>query len=262
MSHESEETSSEETSSEAPADGTQDPVVPRAAEWPGEPGVWEGVARTQAEEARLAGARLVFLGDSITQGWTAEGREPWQSRFAPLGAVNMGIGGDRTQNLLWRIQRLGVLDGLAPALVVLKIGVNNLWQDVHAYGPARVAEGVQRVIAAIREKCPQARVLALGILPTQADPAHPMRAALRAINARSAASLPTPDGRIRFADLGEHFLEADGTISEETMPDGCHLAKASSRACLVRTSKNDASNVLRTIRQQYQMCGRTIFSVS
>lgn len=211
-------------SSEVLLDGAQDPLVSRAAEWSGEPGAWETIARTQAEEAQREGAQIVFLGDSITQGWATEGREMWDSRFASLGAVNMGIGGDRTQNLLWRIQRLGVLDGLTPALVVLKIGVNNLWMDVHTYGLARVAEGVACVAAAILEKCPDARLLVLGILPTQADPADPLRTILRDVNARSADTLPTFDGRVRFMDLGRNFLEADGTISWEIMPDACHLS--------------------------------------
>jgi len=200
-----------------------DPTQPQPNVWPDNPDAWSQMARALAEEARRTDSRVVFLGDSITQGWGSEGRAEWDARFAPLGAANLGIGGDRTQNILWRIQD-GALDGLQPELVVLKIGVNNLWEEVFECGADRVADGVAACVAAIRAHCPGAKVLALGILPTQAAPDHPLRAIVRAVNARSAALVPTPDGRVCFKDIGAAFLEPDGTISADIMPDGCHLS--------------------------------------
>lgn len=200
-----------------------DPTRPEPAVWPDNPDAWPQMARALAADARRANPRVIFLGDSITQGWGGEGRAEWDRRFAQAGAANLGIGGDRTQNILWRIAD-GALDGLTPELVVLKIGVNNLWEEVFECGPDRVADGVAACVAAIRARCPNAKVLALGILPTQAAPDHPLRALVRAVNARSAALVPTPDGRVRFADIGGAFLEPDGTISTDIMPDGCHLS--------------------------------------
>jgi len=200
-----------------------DPTRPEANAWPEDPDAWLQLARALADDARQAHPRIVFLGDSITQGWGGEGKAEWDAWFAPLGAANLGIGGDRTQNILWRIEN-GALDGLTPELVVLKIGVNNLWEEVFQCGPDRVADGVVACVAAIRARCPDAKVLVLGILPTQAAPGHPLRAIVRAVNARSAALVPTPDGHVRFADIGAAFLEPDGRISTDIMPDGCHLS--------------------------------------
>ena len=200
-----------------------DPTQPQPNVWPDAPDAWPQMARALAEDAKRANPRVVFLGDSITQGWGSEGRAEWDARFAPLGAANLGIGGDRTQNILWRLND-GALEGLHPELIVLKIGVNNLWEEVFQCGPDRVADGVAACVAAIRAHCPDAQILALGILPTQAAPDHPLRAVVRAVNARSAALVPTLDGRVRFADIGAHFLEPDGTISTDIMPDGCHLS--------------------------------------
>ena len=200
-----------------------DPTRPEPAVWPEDPDAWPRMARALAADARRIGPRVVFLGDSITQGWGGEGRAEWEARFAPLGAVNMGIGGDRTQNILWRIQD-GALDGLHPELVVLKIGVNNLWAEVQECGTDRVADGVAACVAAVRAKCPNAKVLVLGILPTQAAPDNPLRAIVRAVNARSAALVPTMGGPVSFADIGTAFLEPDGRISPDIMPDGCHLS--------------------------------------
>ena len=200
-----------------------DPTQPQPNVWPDDPEAWPNLARALAEDARRANPRVVFLGDSITQGWGSEGRAEWDARFAPLGATNLGIGGDRTQNILWRIEN-GALDGLTPELVVLKIGVNNLWEEVFACGPDKVADGVAACVAAIRARCPDAKILVLGILPTQAAPDHPLRAVVRAVNTRSAARVPTADGQVRFEDIGTDFLETGGGISTEIMPDGCHLS--------------------------------------
>lgn len=76
-----------------------DPTQPELALWPDAPDAWPQMARALAEDARRANPRVVFLGDSITQGWGGKGRDEWDARFAPLGAANMGIGGDWTQNI-------------------------------------------------------------------------------------------------------------------------------------------------------------------
>jgi beta-glucosidase len=107
---------------------------------------------------------------------------------------------------------------------VLKIGVNNLWEEVQHCGTGKVAEGIAAVVVSVRAKCPDTKILVLGILPTQADPDHALREIVRAINTLSAASLPTPDGKVRFLDIGSRFLEPLGTISTDIMPDGCHLS--------------------------------------
>ena len=200
-----------------------DPTQPEPAVWPEAPDAWPYMARTLASEARRTDPRVVFLGDSITQGWSGEGRAEWNARFAPLGAANLGIGGDRTQNILWRIGD-GALDGLRPELVVLKIGVNNLWAEVQECGADRVADGVAACVAAIQTRCPDTKVLVLGILPTQAASDHPLRGVVHAVNARSAALVSAMDGRVSFADIGAAFLEPDGRISTDIMPDGCHLS--------------------------------------
>ena len=88
-----------------------DPTRPKPAVWPDNPDAWQQMARALAEDARRASPRAVFLGDSITQAWGSDGKAEWDARFAPLGAANLGIGGDRTQNVLWRIEN-GALDGL------------------------------------------------------------------------------------------------------------------------------------------------------
>ena len=79
------------------------------------------------ERIGRGGINLVFLGDSITQGWEDAGREVWNEFYAPREAINLGFSGDRTQHVLWRLEHHG-LERLAkdpPKLAVVMIGTNN-----------------------------------------------------------------------------------------------------------------------------------------
>ncbi len=203
--------------------GDQDPTTPVHGYFPDAPSEW--MARhdrfNEEAEARRDEIKVVFLGDSITEGWAGAGQEIWNKRYAMLGSANFGIGGDRTQQILWRIAH-GNLDHLTPKLVVLKIGVNNLWMgDAPAI---RVPEGRALCVAAIQEKCPNAKILLLGVLPAGQFPQDPLRARVQRINDAS----PTLDNgkTVRYLDIGANFLQPDGSISAEIMPDFCHLSPA------------------------------------
>ena len=68
-------------------------------------------------------AQIVFLGDSITQGWRYSGAPIWDKFYAPRHAFNYGVGGDRTENILWRLANKE-FDGVNPKVVVLMIGIS------------------------------------------------------------------------------------------------------------------------------------------
>lgn len=105
---------------------------------------------------------------------------------------------------------------------MLKIGVNNLWRDVSQYKPAGVAAGVQKVVSAIRAKCPGAKILVLGILPAQNPADNPLRTTIQEINAITAK---LDNGKtVRFMDIGTKFLQPDGSIDKAIMPDLLHLS--------------------------------------
>ncbi len=139
--------------------------------------------------------------------------------LCPLAAENFGIGGDRTQQILWRLAD-GTLEGIQPEVVVLLIGVNNLWSMRHTAD--QVAEGIEAVVAQLRMRLPDAKILLQGILPTGEEPSHPLRPIITDIN-RRIARLDDGDS-VRFYDFRSLFLEPDGRISPETMPDFCHLS--------------------------------------
>jgi len=172
-------------------------------------------------EARQGEFELVFVGDSITDAWRNRGREVWEKFYAPRQALNLGIGGDRTQHVLWRIQR-GELDGLKPKAVVLMIGTNNTGKEKDGSprnSTAEVIEGVTAVVKAIRARLPQSRLLLLAIFPRGTVDA-PQRAQIKEIN-NAIAKLD--DGKmIKFLDIGKVFLAEDGSIPKTIMPDLLH----------------------------------------
>lgn len=164
--------------------------------------------------------RLLFVGDSITEGWEKEGRAVFQRRYAPLNAVALGFGGDRTENLLWRLQN-GELDGVDPQAVVMMIGTNNTGERQE--DPAFVAAGVKRCLDEIRRRLPRARVLLLAIFPRGAQADDPLRRINERINPLLAK---LADGRqVVFQDIGAAFIQPDGTLPPAVMPDFLHLSE-------------------------------------
>lgn len=174
-------------------------------------------------------AQLVFLGDSITHGWEGKGKAVWEKTWAPRKAANFGIGGDRTEHVLWRLDN-GNFDGLKPKLVVLMIGTNNTGHQgrpqkeldgaTYRCTPEQTAEGVKAILGRLEQKCPDAKVLVLAIFPRGADRNDAFRQQNEQANAiiRSFA-----DGkRVHFLDIGAKFLEPDGTLSKTIMPDLLH----------------------------------------
>ncbi|MGA9450622.1 MAG: platelet-activating factor acetylhydrolase IB subunit [Verrucomicrobiia bacterium] len=174
------------------------------------------------QEAQKGGIDILFMGDSITDGWRARGSNVWNKFYAPRHAANFGIGGDRTQHVLWRMDH-GELDGIHPKVVVLMIGTNNTGKEDNHKTPRNtvpeVAEGVQAVVNDIRARLPDSKILLLAIFP-RGTLADPQRAQVALINTLIAK---LDDGRmVKFLDIGSKFLELDGTLPRSIMPDLLH----------------------------------------
>jgi len=213
----------------APAAFTQDKpndaVVPAPRE-----GNWMKRHESFNERVKQGNADLIFIGDSITQGWEGNGKNVWAEFYTKRNAVNLGIGGDKTQHVLWRLDH-GNIDGIKPKLAVLMIGTNN----ASANSSQQIAEGVKLIIANLREKLPTTKILVLGIFPrtdnfdaqknkvekgTKDDAKWKVNAAANDIIKNAA-----DNKMVYYLDIGPKFLEADGTISRDVMYDLLHLTE-------------------------------------
>ena len=185
--------------------------------WPDYPDAWRQVLEGQLKRAKEGPASLVFIGDSLTQGWSEQPR--WKEHYAKLGAVNLGVGGDGTPQVLWRIDK-GILDGLNPRVVVLCIGINNVWPG---FGAEDTVKGIVAILARLGEKCPQAKVLLLGNTHFFDRGDGKSRLRVRAINA--ALAKLADNQRVRFLDFSEQMLsEGDGLKLELYASDKLHFS--------------------------------------
>ena len=176
-----------------------------------------------AEDVALAtegSAPLLFIGDSITQGWNGKGQSQWEEYFAPLGAVNFGIGGDTTQNLLWRL-KFGATENLDPEAVILLIGTNNL--SFTKDNPETIAAGVITVVDALTISYPNADILLMGVFPRSEKATHKHRGQINRING-IISQLESRD-RVTYLDITKKLAESDGSLSKEVMPDFLHLSE-------------------------------------
>jgi len=163
---------------------------------------------------------LIFIGDSITHGWEGGGREVWEKYYTPRNAVNLGIGGDRTQHVLWRLDH-GNINGISPKLAVIMIGTNNLGGD----SPEDIAIGIKAIVQKLRTRLPHTKVLILGVFPRGATKDEKVRQ-LQVKTNELAAKLADCK-TVFFLDINSKFLSADGTLSREVFPDLVHLTPKS-----------------------------------
>src|SRR5215468_9705649 len=112
----------------------------------------------RTEQSKGAGD-VIFLGDSITHGW--EGQKAWQEHFGPFKPVNLGIGGDQTGHVLWRITDGHELDHLNPKAAVIMIGTNN----IGGYTAPQIAGGIKAIVEELKKQKPHIKVLVLGVFP-------------------------------------------------------------------------------------------------
>lgn len=173
---------------------------------------------------KKGGVDLLFMGDSITDAWGGEPRKGgggyaiFKKEFEPMKAANFGISGDRTQHVLWRLQN-GELDGIQPKVMMLMIGTNNMGGNT----PQQIADGIEAILKEVKTRSPKTKVLLLGIFPRSAKAEDPIRKKVGETN--EIIKKFDDDGKsVKYLDIGKKFLQEDGTLSREIMPDLLHLS--------------------------------------
>jgi lysophospholipase L1-like esterase len=157
---------------------------------------------------------MIWEGDSITDFWQKGGKAVWDAHFGKIKIADFGISGDQVQHLLWRVQH-GQLDGQDPKLVMIMIGTNNNGQNV-----ADVATGIKMLLGEYETRCPHAQILLLGIFPRSANASDPQRQWGNQVNAIISGYASDP--RVTYLDFGDKFLQPDGTLPKDVMPDSLH----------------------------------------
>lgn len=175
---------------------------------------WLKRHQSMNEQIKQQDVNVLWIGDSIVQRWETLGKPVWDKYYAGRGAVNLGISGDRTEHVLWRLDH-GNIDGVSPKLAIVMIGQNN--------GPhntaAEIAEGVTAIVTKLRQKLPETKILLLGIFFRGEKPNDEQKK-LAETNAMLAKL--ADDQHIFYLNINHIFLSPDGSIQSSLMPDFEH----------------------------------------
>ncbi|MDB5357712.1 MAG: putative secreted glycosyl hydrolase [Phycisphaerales bacterium] len=175
-------------------------------------------AKDKEEALKKGEIQLVFLGDSITDGWRGGPQhEIFLKAFGKYNPYNTGISGDQTQHLLYRIDH-GELDGIHPKVVEIMIGTNNLG---NGQSPKDAIEGIKAVVEDVEKKLPETKILLLAVFPRGEKASDGFRPKIKEVN-EALAKLPDADKHVKFLDINEKFLDSDGTLPKSVMPDSLH----------------------------------------
>jgi lysophospholipase L1-like esterase len=204
---------------------------------------------------------VIFLGDSITHGW--EGQQAWKEHFGAFHPVNLGISGDQTGHVLWRITEGHELEHLNPKAAVIMIGTNN----IGGHSAQQIAGGIKAIVEELKRQKPHIKVLVLGVFPRGGsgdaersldqitDSIKPINEELKKPNPdvkrlnalvrtleQQRGTIPAAklnkkvaeinaiianldDGKsVFYKDIGKDFLDPSGGLSGEIMPDYLHLS--------------------------------------
>ena len=165
--------------------------------------------------ASKGGIDLVFLGDSIVEFWANEGKQVWAKYYAPRRAANFGINGDCTEHISWRVDN-GNFDNISPKLVVVLTGTNN----TRFHTAEQIADGVTLIVQKLRKKVHRAKILVMAIF-AQGKTLDDYRRAKSVPANKTLKSIA--DGRmVHYIDIGQVFLNDDGTVNPKLMPDYVH----------------------------------------
>jgi lysophospholipase L1-like esterase len=171
---------------------------------------------------------VIFLGDSITQGWEGgAAKKIWADNFGPFKPVNLGISGEQTTHVLWRLTEGKEIEPLKPKLAVIMIGTNN----TGAHSAEQIAGGIKAIVEELRKQKPDMKILVLGVFPRASGlkkedtvaPAEKLNPKIKAIN--DIVAKLADDKNIFYKDIGPKFLNKDGGLEKKVMPDLLHLSE-------------------------------------
>lgn len=173
-------------------------------------------------DRRTPEAKLILIGNSIFHSLDKDDRSKvWEKYLNPFQTINMGISGDRTENVIWRLEN-GSLENINPKVAVVLIGTNNT--DGNHYlsisTPEELAGGIKKICSLISEKLPDTEILLMGILPYGYKPNH--RDNINKATNHLISKFSEDNAGIHYIDISQVYYNDQGKVIRELMPDFLH----------------------------------------
>ena len=216
------------------------PIVPSAGFWEGRKWLDAHAQLVNHVQANTGSVDILLVGDSITQQWNSpldvgKFNTAWQKHFGHYKTINLGIGGDKTQNILWRLDH-GGLESIDPRLVILLIGNNNMFFTPET-GVDPVANGIQMCVVNLREKFPKADVILVTIFPAHA-PGNRFYEDIKQTNIVLDKLHLEIDPKVQVLDLTSDLINLDGALKPALfLKDKIHLDQNAGYALYARKLK-------------------------
>ena len=174
-------------------------------------GLWAERHATWAKRVQQDQGAVVFLGDSITQGWG----DDLHCAFPGMKVANRGISGDTTRGMLIRLKG-DVLD-LNPSSVVMLMGTNDLEEKAE---PQTIADNVKLIVAELKKHNPKMPIVLCQVFPSSATKSRPADK-IKEIN-KLCADVVRGDSQITVLETWTLFADDMGDAKAEEMPDLLH----------------------------------------
>jgi len=173
--------------------------------------LWKDKRTGWSERVQQDQGALVFLGDSITQGWG----DNIGNAFPGVKVANRGISGDTTRGILIRLQE-DVL-ALNPAAIVLLVGTNDLEEKAD---PETIAANLKLILTEMKKHRATMPVVLCQVFPSSATKKRPADK-IKKVNELYAAAVKG-DAQIIFVETWPLFANAEGDAKSEEFPDLLH----------------------------------------
>lgn len=208
---------------------TETTPVPRPADW------WMATHNQNVQTVQNNVIDIAFFGDSITEFMNKQ----LLHKYFGEQSANIGIKGDCTEHLLWRLQN-GELDfkKQMPKIAIVLIGTNNLFHSQNE----EIFEGIKADVLEIRTKLPLTPVLVVGILPRGETASDKARGRIIKINKMTAALADNQN--IFYTDIDKSLLQPDLSISRSVMDDFLHPTKEVGYTKMYEALKPDIEKIL------------------
>ena len=195
--------------------GVNNATIPRPKldqEW------WKNRHREKVKLADKGDYDLLFIGDSITHGWENNGKAIFEKFYSHRKTLNLGFSGDRTEHVLWRLLNGELSEKLQPKLATIMIGTNNTGQVMQESD--ETASGIRAIVDLLQDRRPEMKILLLGVFPRSINSNDPQRIRNREVNEKIKGLADSKN--IHFLDISNKFLNEDGKLPKDIMPDALH----------------------------------------